>query len=175
MKRNICIIEDLEGKKIVVINDLLFKGRQFIKWKDVEKYLKQFIGDMQCITKYGDEVYIGNDLPNEYAHSRYAQKLKGKLAKAKANASQGIHEIIEIASNKRFVKNFKRKHENDAKYGWYRYDTRFALPVCNEKTQEIERYNIFRATLIIKRSDDDKLYLYDVINMKKEPSTPLEL
>ena len=42
-------------------------------------------------------VYIGKDLPDEYAHSKYTKILKGTNAKAKANATQGLPEIIEIA------------------------------------------------------------------------------
>ena len=39
---------------------------------------------------------------------------------------------------------------------------------------EISRYNVFHAELVIRHSEDDKMYLYDIINIKKETSTPLE-
>lgn len=35
--------------------------------------------------------------------------------------------MIEIAANKAHKENFKEKHKRDAKYGWYRYDSRFIL------------------------------------------------
>ena len=44
-------------------------------------------------------VYIGNDLPSEYTGSKYTYKLKGTVAKAKANAAQGIPELLETAQS----------------------------------------------------------------------------
>ena len=100
------------------------------------------------------------------------QGLKGALAKAKANAAQGIPEIIKIAVNKRFQENLAKKHENNAKFGWYRYDSRFALPIFDENG-EVMRYNVFHPELVIRHSSDGKLYLFDVINIKKETGLPL--
>lgn len=37
-KRNISVVKDADGNKIVVINDIIFKGKK-IAWDDVEKYL----------------------------------------------------------------------------------------------------------------------------------------
>ena len=88
------------------------------------------------------------------------------MAKAKANAVQGLPEMIAIASHKRFKENLKEKHISNAKYGWYRYDTKFALPVYNEK-QTLERFNVFSAVLLIRHAHDGKLYLYDLVNIKK--------
>ena len=70
-------------------------------------------------------------------------------------------------------KNLAKKHCFDARYGWYRCDTRFALPVYAEEGR-VGRYNVYRAELIIRHAADHKLYLYDIINIKKETSTPLE-
>ena len=36
MDRNVQIITDLDGKKLVIINDIIFKGKQHIKWDEVE-------------------------------------------------------------------------------------------------------------------------------------------
>ena len=69
--------------------------------------------------------------------------------------------------------NLKEKHDSDAKYGWYRYDTKFALPVYNEN-QGLERFNVFQAVLLIRHAQDGKLYLYDLVNIKKETGKPLE-
>lgn len=167
MERNINVIDDLDGGKIVVINDIAFKGRQKIEWPDVEKYLKEFVGEYYSIIETSDMIYIGSDLPDEFTGSNYTKKLKGALAKAKANAAQGLPELIEIASKKRFKENLKEKHDSDAKYGWYRYDTKFALPVYNEN-QELERLNVFQAVLLIRHAQDGKLYLYDLVNIKKK-------
>lgn len=54
----------------------------------------------------------------------------------------------------------------------YRYDTYFAIPVqgsaeCNK------RLNYYIATLVVRKTING-LFLYDMINIKKEASTPLE-
>lgn len=172
-KRKINIIEDTEGNEIVVIHDIKFKGKRKINWNDVEKYLKKYIGECYVINNTNDLVYIGKDFADEYAGSKYTAKLKGALAKAKANASQGIPELIEIATGKRFKENLAPKHNVNAKYGWYRYDSRFALPVYNQD-MTIERYNVFYVELLLRYAADGKMYLYDLVNLKKETSTPLE-
>ena len=170
MQRKVNVVEDLDGNKIVVIHDIQFKGRQSIEWADVESYLKQYVGEAHIIESTSDMVYIGADLPEEYAHSNYTKTLKGSNAKAKANATQGIPEMIEIATNKAHKENFKEKHNKDAKYGWYRYESRFALPVFNE-IGEVERYNVFRVIMVVRHAEDNKMYLYDIMNIKKETST----
>ena len=91
-------------------------------------------------------------------------------AKAKANATQGLPELIEIAAGKRHTENYKEKHMEDAMYGWYRYESRFALPVFNG-VGEIERYNVFNVIMVIRHAKDGKMYLYDIMNIKKETST----
>ena len=170
MQRKVNVVEDLEMNKIVVIHDIRFKGRQAIEWSDVEQYLKQYVGEAHLIESTKDMVYIGADLPEEYAHSNYTNTLKGANAKAKANAAQGIPEMIEIATNKAHKVNFKEKHKRDAKYGWYRYDSRFALPVFDEEG-EIKYYNVFKVIMVVRHAEDGKMYLYDIMNIKKETGT----
>ena len=113
---------------------------------------------------------IGDDLPSEYSGSKYTHSIKGTNAKAKANAVQGIPEMIEIAVGKHFRENKESKHWRNAMYGWYRYESRFALPVFNE-VGEIERYNVFNVIMVIRHAKDGKMYLYDIMNIKKETST----
>lgn len=173
MERNISVIKDVNGNQIVIVNDIRFKGKRNIDWDEVEQYLKQYVGEFIEIAESKEIIYIGSDLPDEYSGSNYTAKLKGTLAKAKANAAQGIPEMIEIAQNKRFRENLERKHDKNAKYGWYRYDSRFAIPVFDENN-DVLRYNVFHAELVIRHSENRKLYLYDIINIKKETSTPLE-
>ena len=98
----------------------------------------------------------------------------GANAKAKANATQGIPMLLQCATNKRWQENFKGKHNVDAKFGWYRFTTRFALPVYNNDTGDLERFNIFRIEMLIRHAADGNLYLYDMVNIKKETSPPLE-
>ena len=89
-------------------------------------------------------IYIGNDLPDEYTGSVYTAKLKGTIAKAKANATQGIPHIINIAKGK-----FFRANNGDN--------------------------NVFHASLIIRHAQNGKMYLYDIIDIKKETGNPLGL
>ncbi len=74
--------------------------------------------------------------------------------------------MIEIATSKTFEDNKKNKHSRHAKNGWYRYDTRFALPVYDENG-DVERYNVFSARLLIRHASSGKMYLYDVLEIKK--------
>ena len=131
--RNVNVICDAEGKKIVLINDIRFKGKSREEWNAVEKYLIEYVGS--------------------------------------------YHEIEEnseiIATNETFSENIKKKHEKDAKLGWYRYDVRFALPVYDDKSGELVRYNIFSARMLVRHADDGKKYLYDLLAIKKETSSPL--
>lgn len=170
---NIDIIRDADGNKIVMINDIRFKGKRRIDWEDVEAYLRQYIGDFYEIVESADMVYIGSDFADEFSGSKDSARLKGTLAKAKANAAQGIPQLIETASGKRYKDNLAGKHAHDAKYGWYRYDSRFALPVYGSDG-EVERYNIFRVEMLIRHAEDGKMYLYDLVNIKKETGKPLE-
>lgn len=168
-ERNVSVIQDIDGNNIVVINDIIFKGKRSIEWRDVEKYLRQYIGDFYQMAESEDIIYIGTDLPDEYSGSNYTKHIKGTIAKAKANAAQAIPEMIEIAISKSFQDNKKYKHSRHAKNGWYRYDTRFALPVY-DGNGNIERYNVFSARLLIRHAASGKMYLYDVLEIKKETS-----
>ena len=165
--RNVSVIKDADGNNIVVVNDIIFKGRRSIQWEDVEKYLKRYVGNVYSVVEDSEMIYIGSELPGEYAGSIYTKKLKGADAKAKANAAQAIPEMIEIATNRIFEENRKEKHTRAAKFGWYRYDTRFAIPVYGDDG-EVERYNIFRGRLLIRHASSGKKYLYDIMEIKKE-------
>ena len=168
-KRNVSVIRDANGNNIVVINDIIFKGKRGIKWDDVEEYLRSYVGDCYTIADSNEIVFIGPDLPDEYAHSEYTIILKGANEKAKANAAQGLPELINTATNVAFTENSKIKHQKDALYGWYKYESRFALPIFGNDG-EVERYNVYHAAMIFRHAKDGKKYLYDIMNIKKETS-----
>lgn len=170
---NVSIITDAEGNQVVVINDLRFKRNKKVDWNVVESYLKEYIGACTEIFDTNEMIYIGSDFPDEYSHSKDTKVLRGPNEYAKANASVAIKELIQIASNKMFSENYKDKHNNKAKYGWYRYDTRFAIPKYNNDG-ELAGYNVFKGRLVIRHAKDGKMYLYDVLRIKKETSEPLE-
>ncbi len=129
---SVSIIRDEQGRNIVVINDIRFKGRQGIKWDEVEKYLVQYVGESYEILETSDVVYVGSDFPSEFKGSEDTRRLKGTQAKAKANSTLELPYLLIYATNKRWQENLKVKHNIDAEYGWYRFTSRFALPVYSE-------------------------------------------
>ena len=76
-----------------------------------------------------------------------------------------------VFSNFSSAREFNRKYKNRAGKGWFRYNTRFAMPITNDDGEIIE-YKIYQAVLIVRYSADGKLYLYDIQNIKKETRYP---
>lgn len=138
----------------------------------MEQYLKRYIGRTFVVREYQDPICIAGDFPNEFSESKYTKKLRGALAKVKANAAQIIDLMIENATNRRWIENKNDKHRYNASEGWYRYDTYFIMPVKGSEEEDV-RYNEYRATLVVRKTLRG-LYLYDILDIKKEASTPLE-
>lgn len=168
--RNINIIMDADGNKLVVINDIRFKGKRKIDWENVKLYLQEYVGSYYDIAESSEIIYIGNEFPEEFTESESRKALMGANAKAKANAATAIPELIQIAVNPSFEENRKGKHVKKAKNGWYKYDTRFALPVYQNEV--LVRYNVFHARLLVNHAENGKKYLYDILTIKKETSKP---
>lgn len=171
--KHVSIIQDEQGKNIAIINDIRFKSRRNIDWDKVEEYLKEYIGSCYEITETSEKVYIGVDFPDEFCHSMDKIRLKGPNERAKANITPAIGELVQIATNKAEFEDYGHKHKTKAKLGWYRYDTRFGIPVYNE-AGILERYNIFSSRMLVRCDANGKLYLYDFVRTKKETSSPLE-
>ena len=173
MNNHVTIITEPTGKRFVLINDLRFSFKTKEEWNIIEGYLKEYIGKYYEISETAEKVFIGKDFPDEFTHGKDKTVLKGPNLKAKANAAQAVGELIQIAENKSTSEDFNDKHGNKAKYGWYRYDTRLALPVYND-AGEVQRYNIYKLRMLVRHDEDGKLYLYDFLRTKKETSSPLE-
>lgn len=156
--------------KYVNIDEIRFSGKKNIPWKEVESLLSKYSGTSVKVLETGDIIQIGSHFASEYCGSLYTRKLHGTIEKAKANATLIIIELIENASNRRWVENKDDKHYNNAKGGWYRYDTFFSLPV--NFAGKVSRNN-YRCT-IIARVNDKGIYIHDIINIKKEDSKPFE-
>lgn len=167
------IVCDENGNKVVVVPEIIFKNRQSINWSDVEKYLENYVGRIVEITESKDVIYLGKKLPNEYVGSKYTAKLKGSRAKAKANAVQGLCEMVGIATNKRFKENQKQKHSSVAGEGWYYYTTRFAVPIYKNELFA-NCYSVYTGCLVVNCTVSGRKYLYDLVDIKKEASTPLK-
>ena len=56
-------------------------------------------------------IVIDRMFVDEYTGSDYTKKLVGALPKVKANMSQGIPQMIEIATKKRWKEDFDNKHK----------------------------------------------------------------
>lgn len=160
-------IRTIDGQKIVFIRNIYFKGKRSIDWNQVEIYLRQYVGSIYRVAETEEDIIIGTDLPGEYTGSIYTKKLKGAAAKAKANAIQVLPEMLKIATNREFEKNRKEKHNRDAKNGWYRYETGFAVPIYNMEG-ELIRYNIYQAKILVRHASDGRKYLYDILGIKKK-------
>ena len=162
MERKVDVVEDLDGKKTVFIHDILFKGKRTINWGEVERYLKRYVGEIYTVAASNDVVYIGPDLPDEYAHSNYTHILRGTNAKAKANAVQGLPELMEVANGKSYTENYKTKALKSI--GFYRlrlsaecYDKHFAIFILI-KNSHLFTYN--RTASLCEKRDISKYRLY---------------
>ena len=100
------------------------------------------------------------------AVEEYLQKYVGEIIT--------IMEILKIATEKRFRKNRKDKHSTSAGNGWYYYTTRFAMPIYENETKT-ENYHCYSACLLINHAENGKMYLYDLVDIKREASTPLTI
>ena len=128
--------------------------------KTIKDYLTEHIGEYATIIESGQKVYLGEDLPSEYAYSKSSQNLPISSKLAKGRASTNLKEIIENSTNRRYEKNKKEKHNQDGKYGFYKYDTKFSF---NYKGKE----QIYEGTVLIRNDIDGKKYLYDILGIKK--------
>ena len=167
---NYSITKDKQGNDVVVIDENIFNGK--LDTEKPHEYIAEFIatevGNSYKIIESGQSVFIGEDLPGEFTHSKYTQKLRATrkdLLNAKNQTAQNLGDLVEIATNRKWAKNTKEKHNTDAKYGFYRYTTRFALPSKNNAEYE--------ATLLIRNDADGKKYLYDIMDIKKVGTLPL--
>lgn len=173
-KESIVVALDKKGHKVVVINNIMFFGKRNLPWDEVEKYLKRYIGDIVMVADTKEEIHIDSDFPDEFKGSEDTKRVQGANAKAKANAVQGLHGLISISRKVSEDDNRKEKNRKKASRGWYRYLTRFALPVILED-KCISHYNVYLATLIVRVDRKGVMYLYDITNVKKESSSPFEL
>lgn len=165
----------VNDKPVVWLEDSGLSIKQLRDYKTVAAYIKEHIGEVYKIIESGQSVYLGNDLPSEYTHSKYSSKLKQRdrsLLLSKNRAVSGLGEMIEIATNRRWEKT-KHSHNKDAKLGMYRYDTKFAFSVTGTDGTPVVK--AFDAELIIRNASDGKKYLYDVINIKRDTATMLDL
>ena len=142
------------------INDNVFEGSKDKSIsKTIKDYLTKHIGEVYTIIESGQKVYLGKDLPNEYAHSEYTKKLPLNKKLAKGRAVTNLNEIIESATNRTWESNKKEKHKIDAKYGFYKYNTTFSFDYNGSE-------KIYDGTILIRNDANGKKYLYDILDVK---------
>ena len=133
---------------------------------DFEKNIKKFVGTSFINEKYNKKIIIDNKSIDELTHSKYNMRLKGKLRLIKANLTMYIDKVICDMENERWKEDINSKHKNIAKNGWYRYDISFTYPMRDEIGDFIGE-NEYKGTVVIRCADDNNLYLYDIIDIKK--------
>ena len=79
--------------------------------------------------------------------------------------------MIEIATNRKWEKT-NHTNNKDAKYGFYKYTTRFAIQLY-DSNKKVLGAKIFNDQLLIRNASDGKKYLYDIIDIKIENSSSL--
>lgn len=155
------------GGKVMPVLDVQNNTRDY---KVAEAYLKTLVDTehpFATILMDAQPVYIGKDLPGEYKSSEYTKSLRKATRAVKMQAVTNLDEMLLLAENGEWRDNVKEKHKQDAKNGWYRYSTRFALPVLDIK-KAVDHYTVYSGTLLIRNDADGKSYLYDLLDIKKE-------
>ncbi len=158
--------------KYIEIKSIIFTGKQNIPWSEVETYLRKYDGMEIENAEFGDTIKINSVFADEYSHSKYTKKLRGGLAKTKANLAQIVPELVISATNRRWTENKDEKHEENAIRGWYRYDAYFSMQVY-DSSERCYKTNYYTATVIV-RINDVGLFLHDIINIKKEARRPTD-
>lgn len=129
--------------------------------KEVKILLKELIGKFFVIKESGQKVYIGKDFPGEFVYSKYTLTLSYRDKIVKFKVIDNFDNLIENASDKKWTKNYKNKHRDDGKYGFYKYKIVFSLVY-----EGVEK--IYDGVLLIRNDANGKKYLYDILDIKEK-------
>lgn len=158
------------GQTYVMVENAMTNA-QLKDHQAIADYIAEHIGEVYTIIESGQRVYIGKDLPNEYTHSKYTQRIANSAKqRAKNRAVSNLGEMVEIATNRRWEKT-RHPNNKDAAYGMYRYDTTFAFPVKGENGV----YRAYDAELLIRNASGGRKYLYDIVSIKENTGLALDL
>ncbi len=169
-------LREIGGKNVVWIEESGLTNKQLNNHQAVAEYIAQHIGEVYTIIESGQKVYIGEDLPGEYTQSKYTSFLRGvnqTASRGKNRAIDGLGELIETATNRRWEKT-KHTGNKDAKYGMYRYDNSFAFPI-KDNQGNISKIRAFDVELLIRNASDGNKYLYDIVGIKENTTTEIDL
>lgn len=138
-----------------------------INWKLIKSLLALLIGKKVVISETKEVIKIDKKFAKEFVSSKYTKGLNNSLKKIKANLSEFIEELIKNASHPKHEDNNETKHNNDAYNGWEKYVSRFTIEVfdTNENKMVLQRYT---CVMVIRCPNHKEMYLYDIVNIKKE-------
>lgn len=159
-------IRRLDGQTMVVL-DTQTDTRSH---KAAAAYLKALVNaekPFSTILADALPVYAGKDLPGEYKGSEYTLGMHRGLREVKMQAATNLDEMLLLAEDGEWRENVKKKHGKDAQNGWYRYKTRFAVPVLNAR-KAVDHYAVYGGVLLIRNDADGKSYLYDMVDVEKK-------
>lgn len=159
-------IRRLDGQTMVVL-DTQTDTRSH---KAAAAYLKALVNaekPFSTILADALPVYAGKDLPSEYKGSEYTLGMHRGLREVKMQAATNLDEMLLLAEDGEWRENVKKKHGKDAQNGWYRYKTRFAVPVLNAR-KAVDHYAVYGGVLLIRNDADGKSYLYDMVDVEKK-------
>lgn len=163
-------IVEIDGRKVVMINNKRVTPRKGFEWSEIKKELKKYVGKSYIVECSKDLIKIGADFSNEYCHSKDTYHLKGSGRRTKAQIINAIPQLIKASYNKRYSKDYKDKHGNKAKLGWVYFDVDFLIPVISESGTKSERTYI--AKILIRLNKNNQLYLYDIVRIQKRGVRP---
>ncbi len=169
-------LKNVDGKSFVWIEESGLTNKQLNSHQAVAGYIAQHIGEVYTIIESGQKVYIGEDLPQEYTHSKYTtflRRVNRTAARGKNKAVDGFGELIETATNRRWEKT-QHTHNKDAKYGMYRYANSFAFPIKDNRGK-ITKVRAFDVELLIRNASDGNKYLYDIVGIEENTTAEIGL
>ncbi len=137
----ISIVRDVDGKNIVIINDIRFRGKRKIKWDEVEKYLREYVKKYYEIEAYSDKIYIGKDFPDDASFARYGGGFTDKGDWRRSNVNLLIKKIHEtVREIKPWVK------FGVSPFGIYRNESSDPL---GSKTRGLQNYDDLYADVLL--------------------------
>ena len=79
--RNLNIITDADGKKLVLIYDIRFKGKRQINWDDVKQYLEGYVGDYYEIEENAERILLEANFPKNIRNQKAGKALWVQMQK----------------------------------------------------------------------------------------------
>ena len=151
---------------MIDIEKLYYTNKNKLNWKNVERDLTKYLNCSFANENTSKTIIIDKIAVDELTHSKYNMKLVGKLRLIKANLCMHLESVIREMENERWKEDIGEKHKSIAKNGWFRYDIHFTYPIRDEMGNYIGKQN-YKATVVVRCAEDDKMYLYDIIDIKK--------